>query len=102
MLGEPTPPIPDYSSGHATARGTAAAVIDALVPGSTAFIMESRSLPGKAREFTSVQQAAAEKAESRVLIGYDFRMSTDVGLKQGRAVGRFVLTQTTALQARNR
>jgi hypothetical protein len=87
----PTPPIPDYPSAHAVAGGNAAAVIEAVV-GSRArgFSTTSGSLPGPVRSFASVAQAARENADSRVFVGYHFRHATDVGLEQGRRVGRYV------------
>lgn len=89
-IGIPTPPSPDYSSGHATAGGAAAAVLEALIPNSTGFSMTSSTLPNQTRSFESVGQAAAENAESRVWIGYHFRLATEIGLEQGRAVGSLV------------
>jgi hypothetical protein len=92
-FGVPTPPVPDYPSAHATAGGAAEVVLESVFGGRTAFAMESSSLPGAARSFASVARAAEENAESRVLIGYHFRHATDVGLRQGRQVGRFVVTR---------
>ncbi|HEV7838987.1 MAG TPA: vanadium-dependent haloperoxidase, partial [Gemmatimonadaceae bacterium] len=91
VLAFPTPPIPDYPSGHATAGGTAAAIIEALVPGrGPAISTTSGSLPGVTRTFSSVAAAADENALSRIYIGYHFRKATSVGVAQGRAVGRYV------------
>lgn len=100
VLGVPTPPVPDYPSAHATAGGAALEVLRALFPGRTAFAMESSSLPGTTRSFASVAAAAEENAASRVYIGYHFRHATEVGLLQGRQVGRYVVTR--ALRAVHR
>jgi hypothetical protein len=91
VLAPPTPPVPDYPSGHSTAGGSAAAVIEAVVPGrGPAIATTSGSLPGVTRRFSSVAEAARENALSRVYIGYHFRYATVVGLAQGRAVGEYV------------
>jgi hypothetical protein len=92
VLAFPTPPVPDYPSAHATAGGTAAAIIEALVPGRQKFTTTSGSLAGVERSFSSVADAANENALSRIYIGYHFRQATQVGLVQGRAVGDYVVT----------
>ena len=91
VLAPPTPPVPDYPSGHSTAGGSAAAIIEAVVPGrGPAITTTSGSLPGVTRRFSSVAEAARENALSRIYIGYHFRHATTVGLAQGRAVGGYV------------
>lgn len=92
VLSFPTPPIPDYPSAHACAGGTAAAIIDGAIPGrGQEFSATSTSLPGVTRTFRDVAAAARENAESRVYVGYHFRLATEAGLAQGREVGDFVL-----------
>jgi hypothetical protein len=91
VLAPPTPPVPDYPSAHSTAGGSAAAVIEALVPGrGPSIATTSGSLPGVTRRFGSVAEAARENALSRIYIGYHFRYATAVGLAQGRSVGAYV------------
>ncbi len=58
--------------------------------GSTEFTWESPTLPGKPRTFRSVQDAVRESAEARVYGGSFFREATEVGMEQGRDVGRYV------------
>jgi hypothetical protein len=95
VLAFPTPPVPDYPSAHSTAGGAAAAIIEALTPGrSQHFTTTSGSLAGVSRTFSSVAEAAEENAASRVYIGYHFRHATKVGVRQGRAVGNYVVTNT--------
>jgi hypothetical protein len=92
VLAFPTPPVPDYPSAHATAGGTAAAIIEALVPGRIRpFSTTSGSLPGVTRTFSSVSAAAEENKLSRIYIGYHFRHATKVGVSQGRAVGNYIV-----------
>ena len=91
--------VPDYPSAHASAGGTAAAIIDAIIPGNgRAFSAVSTSLPEVTRTFRTVRDAAAKNALSRLLVGYYFRLATEVGLTQGSGVGEYVATH--ALRAR--
>ncbi|HEX4934943.1 MAG TPA: vanadium-dependent haloperoxidase [Gemmatimonadaceae bacterium] len=91
VLVFPTPPIPDYPSAHAEAGGTAAAVIEAVVPGKGPRIATtSASLPFVTRTFASVAEAAQENADSRIYVGYHFRLATEVGLGQGRLIGEYI------------
>ena len=93
VLGFPTPPVPDYPSAHSGAGGTAAAIMEALVPGRGKSIsMTSGSLPGVTRTFSSVSDAARENALSRIYVGFHFRHAIDVGLSQGRQVGEFIVS----------
>ncbi len=96
-IGVPTPPVPEYVSGHAAAGGAAAAVISAILPADNGFALTSTTLPDHVRVFDSVLSAAQENAESRVLIGYHFRRSTEAGLQLGAQVGRFVARNAVQL-----
>jgi membrane-associated phospholipid phosphatase len=87
----PTPPTPEYPSGHSI-NGSAAAVILGEVFGHhVAFSATSATLPGVARTFRSFAQAAAENADSRVYCGIHFRSSTVAGLEMGQQIARYVL-----------
>lgn len=83
--------MPDYVSGHAAAGGAAATVIAAVLTDDGRFSLSSTTLTDHLRTFDSVLSAARENAESRVLIGYDFRRATEVGMQLGVDVGRFVI-----------
>ena len=99
VLAFPTPPVPDYPSAHAAAGGVAAAIIESVVPGiGRGFTITSGSLPGVARTFRTVADAATENALSRVYVGYHFRHAATAGLKQGGDVGSYVAAN--ALRAR--
>ena len=91
------PPIPDYPSGHA-ASGGAGAVVLAQAFGSDAlsFTHQSVSLPGPTRSFTSFSQAQDEIAFSRICVGYHFRLATQAGVAQGRAVAAQVMAAQLA------
>lgn len=91
VLAFPTPPVPDYPSAHAGAGGTAAAIVEAVIPGNgSGFSATSGSLPGVTRTFPSIAAAAMENARSRVYVGFHFRHATDAGLSQGRAIGDYI------------
>ena len=94
----PTPPIPDYDSGHAVEGAVAAAVFrryfekDAM-----GFSVCSITLPDPnqrcggtsqvLRHFSRFSQAAAENGESRILVGYHFRKAVEDGIVHGAKIG---------------
>ena len=93
-----TPPIPDHDSAHAVEGGAAAAVFrrffhtDRMTVSACSLTVETGicGTPNQVtRTFTSFSQAAAENAESRVLIGFHFRWATEVGLEHGDDIGRW-------------
>jgi hypothetical protein len=94
----PTPPIPDYPSAHAVEGAAAAEVFRRVFQSDFAEISAcSLTLPDTAqqcgggnevrRHFSRFSDAAGENGESRVLVGYHFRLAVDEGLKQGRKIG---------------
>jgi len=88
VFAPPTPPIPDYPSGHATFGGAAAAVLTFVFRGDTGpFETTSATLPGVSRQFHSVWDAAWQNADSRIYVGYHFRAATEVGTVHGAFVG---------------
>ena len=94
-----SPQFPEYTSGHAVSSGAAATVLRALfgdVPftdrtktKTTAKVATNVVAP---RAFASFTAAADEAANSRVLGGIHFPMSSNNGLAQGRCIGAAVLT----------
>jgi hypothetical protein len=93
-----TPPVPDYSSGHAL-QGAAIAETLQFVFGTDNIAFSTCSttlLAGSTcndaspvrRSFTSFSQAAAENALSRILVGIHFRNATEEGMQQGRKIAR--------------
>jgi hypothetical protein len=92
-----TPPIPDYPSGHSAAGGAASVVIAAFVGDENTFVHTSTT--GIApRTFQRLSDAATENAFSRMLVGIHFRRACTVGLEQGRAVGKYVLSRPDFLK----
>lgn len=88
-----TPPMPAYTSGHAT-FGAAAAVTLAGFFGTDAVAFSSTSdfLPGVTRSFTSFSAAADENARSRLLGGIHWSFDNDDGQSAGRALGEHVVS----------
>jgi hypothetical protein len=96
-----TPPIPEPDSGHSVEAGAAAAVLRGFFGSDRAHfeLCSFTLLPGETctdpsptlRSFHSFSQAAAENADSRVLVGFHFRHATTSGTEHGRKIGRYVV-----------
>ena len=56
----------------------------------TPFVIDSLTLPGVTRGFTTFSEAARENAASRVYCGIHWRTSTFAGLEQGDRIGEHV------------
>jgi len=103
-LHAPTPPIPDYDSGHAVQGGTAAAVLRRFFgTDHIRFSTCSTTLPAGSqcgehgavfRRFSSFSQAAAENGLSRILVGYHFREAVTVGIDHGSKIGRWTVERS--------
>jgi hypothetical protein len=85
-----TPPVADYPSTHSVLGAAATAVLARQFGDHTSFVIDSLSLPGVLRSFTSFSEAARENAASRVYCGIHWRTSTDAGLEQGERIGEHV------------
>lgn len=84
----PTPPFPEYASGHSVQAAAAAQVLTDLF-GARAFTDRTHVDRGFApRTFASFVQAAEEAAISRRYGGIHFRPAIERGLEQGRCIGR--------------
>ncbi len=86
----PTPPVPDYSSSHATAGGAGSELMKNFFGGDNiSFSSASTSYPST-RSFTSLSQAARENSLSRIYIGYHFRKAVVEGEQQGKKIGKWI------------
>ncbi len=86
-----TPPFPEYTSGHSVQSGASAEVLTDLFGAAFPFIDDTNVGLGLApRTFTSFFEAANEAAISRLYGGIHFRAAIDIGVQQGRAVGKLV------------
>ena len=89
----PTPPHPEYPSGHATNSSAMAFVLEALF-GERLETPISVTLAGITREWNTFDQGVDEVIDARVYSWIHFRNSDIVGARQGRQVAQFVLTHT--------
>lgn len=86
-----TPPFPEYPSGHSTQSGAAATALAQDFGESYAFTDATHvrdNIP--ARSFKSFWEAAQEAAISRLYGGIHYKAAIDMGLEQGKCVGKFV------------
>jgi vanadium-dependent haloperoxidase-like protein len=98
----PTPPNQDYASGHAIEGGVGAEVLkqffgtDQISFQDCGVTLPAGSTCGDPspvfRSCTSFSQAAAENANSRILIGFHFRKAIEEGTAYGRKIGERAAT----------
>ncbi|WP_299434743.1 vanadium-dependent haloperoxidase [uncultured Aquimarina sp.] len=87
-----TPPFPEYTSGHSVVSGAASTVLTDIFGDDFAFDDDTELQYGlPVRSFTSFNKAADEAAISRLYGGIHYRAAIDLGLDQGRELGRFVV-----------
>jgi PAP2 superfamily len=87
----PTPPFPEYTSGHSAFSGAAAVLLAYFFGGDRIhFEVGSDDMPGVRRSFNSFSEAAFESGISRIYGGIHFSNSNVQGLSIGAAVGTFV------------
>ncbi|MBT8183924.1 MAG: vanadium-dependent haloperoxidase, partial [Eudoraea sp.] len=87
-----TPPFPEYTSGHSVISGAAAIALTDVYGDNFAFDDDTEVAYGlPVRSFSSFNQAANEAAISRMYGGIHYRMAVEVGVKQGRDLGQFVI-----------
>jgi membrane-associated phospholipid phosphatase len=87
----PTPPFPDYISGHSTFGAAAATVLEAYFGTNYAFDVSSQEIAGTYRSFTSFQQAAEENGISRIYGGVHIQAANRDGITTGQSVANYVL-----------
>jgi hypothetical protein len=87
----PTPPIPDYPSGHSVVGAAAATVLARFFANDFVAFETTSGQPfaGITRKFASFSAAAQENAASRVLAGIHFPTAVRVGLQVGDDVGNW-------------
>ncbi|WP_203781592.1 vanadium-dependent haloperoxidase [Paractinoplanes rishiriensis] len=100
----PTPPIPDYDSGHSVEGGAAAQVLKRFF-GTDRIRFEtcSYTLPAGqtctdaapvVRRYHSFSQASAENGLSRIMVGFHFRKAVDEGIAHGVRIGDWTVHNT--------
>jgi hypothetical protein len=88
----PTPPHPEYISGHSTnssAMATALGLLFGDDPG-IPIVALSPTNPGFARQWSTFSEGVDEVIDARVYSGIHYRTSDEVGARVGRQVARFV------------
>jgi PAP2 superfamily protein len=88
----PTPPHPDYLSGHST-NSSAMAMTLALLFGDNPglpIIATSPTNAGYPRQWTTFSEGVDEVIDARIYSGIHYRTADEVGARVGRQVARFV------------
>ncbi|QBA65068.1 vanadium-dependent haloperoxidase [Muriicola soli] len=89
-----TPPFPEYTSGHSVVSGAASVVLTDIYGEDFAFDDDTELPYGlPVRSFTSFREAADEAAISRMYGGIHYRAAVEVGVKQGRDLGSFIVNK---------
>lgn len=88
----PTPPFPDYVSGHSTFGAAAAAVLAAYYGDNYQFQMTSQEMPGVYRSYSSFIRAAEDNGISRIYGGVHVQSANRDGLVTGYSVGNLVVS----------
>ncbi len=92
----PTPPFPEYTSGHSVQSAAAVDVIIAALGDTIPFVDSTQVDIGQApRRFASFSAALADVAISRVYAGVHYFPAVTDGLTQGRCIGRRVRSLVT-------
>ena len=87
-----TPPFPEYTSGHSVVSGAAAIALTDIFGDNFAFDDDTEVAYGlPVRSYTSFNQASDEAALSRMYGGIHYRAAIEVGIKQGRDLGKFIV-----------
>lgn len=88
----PTPPFPEYPSGHSVQSAAAVQVLNALVGNAVAFEDATQvDIGHPPRSFASFNAALAEVAVSRIYAGVHYAPAVVDGMVQGECIGQKVL-----------
>ncbi|OKH32940.1 hypothetical protein NIES2119_24700 [[Phormidium ambiguum] IAM M-71] len=87
----PTPPFPDFISGHSTFGGAFGEVMTSFFGDNYAFTAVSQELIGTTRSFSSFNQAGFEDAISRLYAGVHVREAIEDAVITGKAVANYVV-----------
>ena len=87
-----TPPFPEYTSGHSVISTASALTLTDIFGENFAYeddVEVEYGLP--ARSFNSFLEASQEAAVSRLYGGIHYRPAIDLGVEQGKEVGKYIL-----------
>ena len=91
----PTPPFPEYTSGHSVQSGAAATILEGIFGANYAFEdrthVDRTDINGAPRYFFSFKEFADEAAISRLYGGIHYRRAIDLGVEQGNSIGHEIL-----------
>jgi len=88
----PTPPFPEYPSGHSVQSGAAVEILNELIGDPISYVDSSQTDIGQPpRRFASFSAARREVAMSRVYAGVHYFPAVVDGLTQGECIGRKVV-----------
>ncbi|MEM9075843.1 MAG: vanadium-dependent haloperoxidase [Bacteroidota bacterium] len=94
-----TPPFPEYTSGHSVVSGAAAVALTDVYGDNFAFDDDTEVPYGlPVRSFPSFKAAADEAAISRMYGGIHYRAAVEIGVNQGRNLGKFVVNKLEMTQ----
>ena len=86
------PPFPEYTSGHSCVSGASSVILTQLFGDNFRFTDSTELQFGLApRTYNSFYEAVRETAISRFYAGIHYRLSCEIGLVQGKSVGKYVL-----------
>ncbi|MCI0449883.1 MAG: vanadium-dependent haloperoxidase [Chlorobi bacterium] len=89
----PTPPFPDYPSGHSTSSGACSYVLTHLL-GTVAFTDTTHLRIGMSpRSFNSFYEAAVECSNSRIYGGIHYRNACENGVIMGENIGQTIVNR---------
>ena len=91
----PTPPFPDYVSGHTTYTGAFVHVLERLFgddPVTYNLINPNLAVDEQVRTYNSIGELSDEMIEARILAGIHFRTADRDGDRLGRQVAQLALT----------
>ena len=87
----PTPPHPEYPSGHSTVSSAMAAILEQVF-GDDPGVQFVVTLDGITRQWSTFDEGVDEVIEARIYSGIHFRTADEVGARLGRQVARFAST----------
>ena len=87
-----TPPFPEYTSGHSVVSGAASEVLTSIF-GDNFYFEDTTEIPYglPVRKFKSFRIAAQEAAISRLYGGIHYISAVDLGVNQGKKVGKNII-----------
>ena len=94
-----TPPFPEYTSGHSVISRAAAIALTAVYGDNFEFLDTTERVYGLGdRSFKSFIDASNEAAMSRLYGGIHYRRACEEGVKQGEAVGTYIVKNLMTLK----